>query len=168
MEKITKNTIVAFIIIALIIGGYFYGKSQAKTNIEYREVEKFVKITQKQVDSIQALVEPKEIVVTKYVGRIKELKEEEKEIVYDEEECKEIVDNLKEQIANQDTIIVHKDSIIYLEKEVIKLQKEIIEKKVLPKNQKWSIGVQVGYGTNNFEQYKPYFGVGLTRTIIRL
>lgn len=155
--------IVVLLFIAVIgFIGYQYGKAQVKTAI----VEKRVKITQKQIDSLKSTIKPIENKVSKLKKKRAELQKKEVEITYPKEECKEIVENLKEQLSNCDSVTIYQDKIIYVDREIIKKQDVIIDLKELPKQKRFGIGVQVGYGLTE-KQLSPYIGVGVSYNILR-
>ena len=152
------------ILIAIILVSYFLGRKDKE--IVYNK--EFVKITQKQVDSIKATIKPIEKEVIVYKDKVDKLKEKTKQIPIPKE-CEEIV-NYKDSIIHiQDTIIIKQDSIIYLWKEVDKKQTDIIN--ILPKakdKKRFGIGLQGGYGITEKGNLNPYIGIGASYNLIRL
>lgn len=139
---------------------YFVGRKDEKINTIYKD-----KIVYK--DSIRTItktIQGKEKEVIRYQDKIINLKEKEKQIIYDSAICSEIVSNLKEQINNQDTIIIKKDSIIFLTNDIIKYQDKIIN--IKPKTKRFGIGLQTGAAITP-DKIQPYVGVGLSYNLIR-
>lgn len=162
MKKYIWQIIVLVVAIVIAILAYFYGKSQAKTDIQYKEY----KLTQKRIDSIKSTITPVEKEVIKYVEKREQLKKKEKTIVYPIEDCKEIVDNLKEQLENCDQVVKLKDTIIYKERLVIHYKDKLIDKMVFPKPKRFGVGFQVG-ATTDLKEVRPYIGVGVSYNLIR-
>lgn len=162
MKKLIPK--ILFIIGSVIIAltAYFYGKSQTKTDVQYKEY----KLTEKRIDSIKNTIAPIEKEVIKYVEKREQLKKKEKTISYPQEECKEIVNNLKEQLANCDNVTQLKDTIIYKERLVIQYKDKLIDKMVFPKPKRFGVGFQVG-ATTDLKEVKPYVGVGVSYNLIR-
>lgn len=156
--------LIAALMLLIISGfiGYQYGKTQVKTTI----VEKKIKITQKQIDSLKATLKPIEKEIVKYKEKRAELQKKEIEITYPKEECKEIVENLKQQLSNCDSVTAYQDKIIYVDREIIKNQDMIIDLKEIPKQKRFGVGIQVGYGITD-KQLSPYIGVGISYNILR-
>lgn len=154
------NTLLIIITIGLICYAlwHYFNKKDA----EVIEVEKVVYRTKKEIIEVEKEVE---VIVEKIKEKevIKEiLKEKEKEIIYNKEECTEIVDNLKEQIIINDSIIVEKDIIIEKKDKIIENKDKIIDVMIMPqKPKKYSVGLQLGYGTDGRE-IRPYVGVGVS------
>jgi len=149
--------------IAVLLFTYYFGRLDEK--VVYKK--EFVKITQKQIDSIKSTVKPIEKEVIKYKDRVQDLKDKVKDIPYPEE-CEEIVQYKDSIIHTQDTIIVKQDSVIYLWKEIEDKQQDIIN--VLPKIKKqkrFGIGVQGGYGVTQDGFGIPYIGIGASYNLIR-
>ena len=162
MKKYIPHLIILAIAILIGLSAYYYGKSKAKVEIEYKEI----KVIEKQIDTVRVeIVKIEEKIIYKEKER-KRLKEEEKNIIFNEEECKEIVDNLRNQLYNCDEIVVYKDSIIEKERIVIEYKDNIIEKMVIPKPKPFGVGVQIG-ATTNFKEVQPYIGVGVSYNLIR-
>jgi hypothetical protein len=196
----TQTYVYIIIGILIIIGVSIYiGKSignkeqkdiQIKKEIEYIQVDN--KQAEKKIDSLQSIV--KDLNKKDKSLKTKEVKIREKanEIVLEKpknEECNEIYEkanakieaqnkalvikdtiehNLRNIITEKDYIIDTKDRIIANKDKEIELTKELQK----PRNKKYSIGIQVGYGggvtvENNKITFKavPYVGIGISRTI---
>jgi len=162
MKKYIYHIAILAITVIIVLSAYFYGKSQAKTDVQYKEY----KLTQKRIDSIKLTIPPVEKEIVKWLEKRKELKIKEKQIVYPVEDCKEIVDNLKDQLANCDTIVQLKDTIIYKERLVVQYKDKLIDKMVFPKSKRFGVGFQVG-ATADLKKIKPYVGVGVSYNLIR-
>lgn len=164
MKTVKYIGLIAALMLLIIAGfiGYQYGKAQVKTTI----VEKKIKITQKQIDSLTATIKPTENKIVRYKEKRAELQNKEVEITYPKDDCKEIVENLKQQLSNCDSVTIYQDKIIYVDREIIKKQDVIIDLKELPKQKRFGIGVQVGYGLTE-KQLSPYIGVGVSYNILR-
>lgn len=144
----------------------FLGGLITKQCSKPKEVVKYVKTIEKQIDTVEIeIAKVKEVIKEKEKERVK-LKEQEKEIIYNEVECSEIVDNLKKQLENCDTVVQLKDTIIYKKEIVIEYKDKIIDKMVIPKPKPFGIGVQVG-ATTNLKEVKPYVGIGISYNLIR-
>lgn len=153
MKKLIPYIIIAILVFILI--------KECTKNPEQKIIERQIKLTTKQIDSLKSTLKPltKEVVV--YKEKYAKIKEKDRTINYDTIVCKEIVENLKEQIKtcdsivkNQDKIIVIKDSIQIKYEKIIEFKDVLIDKK----QKKFGIGIQSGLDHKG----KPYLGVGIS------
>lgn len=188
--------IIVIILISLYIGKSIGEKDQkdiqTKDRIEYIQVDN--KETIKKIDSLTKVVgsiknetqiiREKETIIREKADDIVIAKPENTDLcdeLYDNATKKisllnetivlkdSIEKNLNRVIYNQESIISNKDRIISNKDEEIRLNKQLSK----PRNKKFSIGIQVGYGAtvttlNNTATFKtaPYIGIGISKALV--
>ena len=148
--------LIPYIIIAILVLILF---KECTESPEQKIIEKQLKLTNKQIDSLKATLKPltKEVIV--YKTKYAKIKEKEHTIEYDTIVCKEIVDNLKQQIEICDSIVKNQDKIIVIKDSIqIKYEKVIEYKDVLKKDKRFIIGPQIGIDHKG----QFYGGVGIS------
>lgn len=150
-----KNLIPYVIIVILVLILF----KECTETPEQKIIEKQLKLTNKQIDSLKATLKPltKEVIV--YKTKYAKIKEKEHTIEYDTIVCKEIVDNLKQQIEICDSIVKIQDKIIVIKDSIqVKYEKVIEYKDLLKKDKRFIIGPQIGIDHKG----QFYGGVGIS------
>lgn len=158
-RRILYYRIAILVIVSLVALMVFnLGKGSVVNQVQYKDRV----IYKDSIRVIEKRIEAKEKVVTKFVDKVSVLKET--KIIYDTIACKEIVDLKDSIIRNQDTIIMYKDTIIRDVKEIVLYKDRIIE--IKPPKRKWNISISGGYGTIDGQQFNPFIGITIGRTLI--
>ena len=150
------HKLIHYIIIAIL---FFILFKECTKNTEQRVIERQLKLTNKQIDSLKATLKPltKEVVI--YKTKYAKIKGKEPLIEYDTIVCKEIVENLKEQIKTCDSIVKNQDKIIVIKDSIqVKYEKVIEYKDVLKKDKRFIIGPQIGIDHKG----QFYGGIGIS------